>query len=387
MKVPEQPNFLQNRYAAQLALPEIGIQGQQQLQSAKVLCVGLGGLAASALPYLVAAGIGSIGLMDGDQIALVNLHRQVLYRDDDVGMDKVSVTANYLSRMNPRLVIEQYPSFASATNITEVIQHYDYIVDASDNFATHLLLNDACWLAKKPLILAAVETYYGYCMSVLPQLNTPCLRCFLGHDIPVEQPSCTATGVLGTLPGLLGLCEATQVLKLILNLGQPLSGMMLWCDALNFTFKNYMLTSDPHCVLCANPDVTDLEQLPRPQLIRCSTMTTHTSNNDGVIEYTTLSQLMDENARICLIDVRNHVEHSMHNLGGICIPLNELQDQLQNLAGQPQHVLNQLSRDHLIIVYCQKGLRSQTAATALRTSGFTNVLSLSGGIAGCVTSP
>ncbi len=365
------------RYQHQMLLAEVGIDGQHKLQQARVLCVGAGGLGSAALYYLAAAGVGQISIVDADCIEESNLHRQILYQPADIGQPKALVAKARLAAFNPDIKIISYEQELNLANARAILLNHDLVLDASDNFATHYLLNDYCWLLKLPLILAAAEQLRGYCTVFDARLPTPCYRCFLGQSIPANlQSNCATSGVLGTVPGVLGVIQATEALKLILAKGQSLTHRLMHYDALSMNFKYWHLTADPLCLLCAQH--MDLTQLPRPK---------PPCNNQGkrpmmlnVLEEKEFRSLIEQTDDHVLIDVREPIERNLGHLGGMCIPMAELFERLKNMRVADDPVFSEKNVNKTFLLYCQKGMRSQKAAELLVAAGFQRVYSLAGGM-------
>lgn len=240
------------RYAQQIKLESIGLSGQKKLKRAKVLCVGAGGLGSSLLMYLAAAGVGTIGIVDDDVIELNNLQRQILYRSSSINEYKVTYAKQQLIDMNPHVDIHIYPEKLTLTNAQRIIEQYDIIADCSDNFATRYLINDVCFYANKPYVFASVSKFQGQCAVFLRE-NHACFRCIF-PDIPLNNvfADCNNTGVLGTLPGILGTMQATEIIKWLLNTGELLIDSLLVIDILNMSFKKYRLVKNVACRLCVN---------------------------------------------------------------------------------------------------------------------------------------
>ncbi len=247
------------RYSRQILLPEVGGKGQEKLLRSKVLIVGTGGLGSPIAAYLAGAGIGVLGIVDSDDVELSNLHRQILYTSDEIGKKKAIVAKERLKKINPDIDIISYPIRLKSENIMEIIKDYDIIVDGSDNFPTRYLVNDACVLTKKPLIFGAFFRYEGQAMVIKPG-EGPCLRCIFPQPPPPGLvPSCQEAGVLGALAGIIGLIQASEVLKLILNIGEPLIGKLLIFDALKMELIKFETKRDKDCPLCGeNPTINGL---------------------------------------------------------------------------------------------------------------------------------
>ncbi len=247
------------RYSRHIILPEVGGKGQKKLQKAKVLCVGAGGLGSPVAFYLAAAGVGTIGIIDMDKVDISNLQRQILHSSKDVGKLKVESAKETLESINPDTKVLTYSEKLTSKNVKKIIKNFDIVVDGCDNFATRYLVNDACYFDKKPNVYGSVFQFEGRATVFVPDKG-PCYRCL--HPFPPppgEVPSCQEAGVLGVLPGLIGLIQATETIKLILGLGNSLKGRLLLYDALNLSFREVKIKKDPNCPLCSkNPKIKEL---------------------------------------------------------------------------------------------------------------------------------
>jgi sulfur-carrier protein adenylyltransferase/sulfurtransferase len=254
---PEQ----RDRYSRHTLIPEIGVEGQQKLLDAKVLLLGAGGLGSPTALYLAAAGVGTLGIVDDDVVDLSNLQRQVIHTTDRVGVPKVDSAEETIKALNPDVNVVKYPVRIDASNIVEIIQDYDVIVDGVDNFPTRYLLNDATVRLKIPVVSASILGFDGQ-LSVFKPYDGPCYRCLFREPPPAElAPSCGANGVLGVLPGTMGLLQATEVIKLILEIGEPAIGRLLLYDALGATLTEVKVHKDPECPICSRPpeEISDEE--------------------------------------------------------------------------------------------------------------------------------
>lgn len=238
------------RYSRHIILPEVGGKGQKKLLSSSVLLVGLGGLGSPAALYLAAAGVGTLGLVDFDQVELSNLQRQVIHATLDLGKPKVSSARESIEAINPEVRVVEHYQRLSSSNVMEIIKDYDVVLDGTDNFSTRFLLNDACVLEGKPCVYGAVFRFEGQ-VSVFDPTRGPCYRCFVPQMPPAGSvPSCHEAGVLGVLPGTIGLLQATEAIKLLLGIGRPLIGRLLLLDALEMEFQELKLRKNPHCPAC-----------------------------------------------------------------------------------------------------------------------------------------
>jgi len=344
-----------SRYSKQTILPEVGVAGQEKLQAARVLVIGAGGLGCPVLQYLAAAGVGTIGIADGDTIEISNLQRQVLYTQEEIGQSKAAVAAQKLTSLNPHISIRIHQFRIGHTNALDVLRDYDIIVDGSDNFATRYLVNDACVMLDKPMVSGAIYKYEGQ-VSVFNYLGGPTYRCLFpeppGAD---ESPNCADIGVIATLPGIIGTIQANEVIKMITGIGEVLSGKLLVMDTLTMNTHIFHFRLNP-----ANKNIQSLQGAEE----HCFVVTS--------IDYEALKSLMLRDA-ITLVDVREPEEHESGNIGGINLPVSRL--------ANSYHLLDP---NHTIVLYCASGVRSNHSAKLLLQNGFTKVLNLKNGINGLV---
>ncbi len=315
--------------------------------------IGAGGLGCPVLQYLAAAGVGTIGIADADNVEISNLQRQVLYTEQEIGQSKAEVAKKKLLALNPNVQIQTHPVFIDSTNALEILQTYDIIVDGSDNFDTRYLVNDACIMLNKPMVSGAIYKFEGQ-VSVFNYHHGPTYRCIFPEPPAAEEsPNCADIGVIATLPGIIGTIQANEVIKIITGMGEVLSGKLLVIDTLtmNTHFFQFKL----------NEANRDIHQLPGTVFNKNIVVST--------IEYSELEQRMKQEADIQLIDVREKEEHEIGNIGGINIPL--------SLLPSSVHLLDP---SFPIVVYCSSGVRSNQAAKLLLQQGFKNVLNLKGGI-------
>lgn len=366
-----------SRYSRHLLLPEVGIEGQQKLKAAKVLCVGTGGLGAPLALYLAAAGIGTMGLVDFDVVDESNLQRQIIHSTKDVGRPKIDSAEEKLRALNPHMKIVKFNTMLTSANALEIMKDFDIIADGTDNFQTRYLVNDACvLLGNKPNAYGSIFRFEGQA-SVFATKDGPCYRCLYPEPPPPGLvPSCAEGGVLGVLPGLVGVIQATEVLKLILGAGEPLIGRLLLVDALGMNFRTLKLRKNPDCPVCGtHPTVKaliDYDQFcgiapPAPVTDANAAM------KDGVPQMSVqeLKKRLDAGEKLFILDVREPHEFQIVNMGGHLIPLGDVAGRLAEL--EPHRELE-------IVVHCKMGGRSQQAAQILRKAGFTNVQNLAGGI-------
>ena len=368
------------RYSRHLILPEVGMEGQQKLKAAKVLCVGTGGLGAPMTFYLAAAGVGTIGLVDFDVVDESNLQRQIIHSTKDVGRPKIDSAAEKLTALNPKIKIVKHETMLTSANALDIIKDYDIVADGTDNFPTRYLVNDACVLSgNKPNAYGSIFRFEGQA-SVFATEEGPCYRCLYPEPPPPGLvPSCAEGGVLGILPGLVGVIQATEVIKLILGKGEPLIGRLLLVDSINMRFRELKLRKNPDCPVCGkNPTVTELidyQQFcgiaPEPKADQVATTATQIQNGIPQISPIELKRRLDSGEDLFVLDVREPHEYQIANLGAKLIPLGDLPAR----AGE-------LDKNREIVVHCKSGGRSQKAAEFLAQNGFKNVQNLAGGITG-----
>ena len=355
------------RYSRHLVLPGVGLSGQERLKRARVLLVGAGGLGAPAALYLAAAGVGTLGIVDDDVVEVSNLQRQVLHRSASIGQPKVHSAAETLRALNPLTAVIPLPMRLSAANARALIADYDVIIDGTDNFPARYLLNDACALETKPLVFGSIFRFEGQ-VSVFEARRGPCYRCLFPEPPPPSRvPSCAEGGVLGVLPGMIGMIQATETLKLLLQCGETLHGRLLLLDALAMRFREVRIGKNPDCPLCGDaPTIDDLLDYPD----FCGLPTPVSAADDWEI---TPAQLERQFAGqpVCWVDVREDWE---------C-------EETPGLSGA-RHLpypaftrrMAELNSADTILIYCSQGIRSWHAAALLRRAGFTRVWSVQGGL-------
>lgn len=349
------------RYRRHLLLPEVGEAGQRRLKSAKVLCVGAGGLGSAALYYLAAAGVGTLGIIDGDIVDISNLQRQILYTPDDVGHKKVERTQAKLRVFNPHITIQTYDTHLTSANALAMISQYDLVIDATDNYAARYLINDASFHCQKPMVYAGIHQFEGQA-AVFNYQGSSCYRCLYPAPPPAGlMQNCADAGVLGVLPGILGSIQATEAIKVILSLGDNLANRLLTIDALTMQFNQYAIQQDPNCCLCVKHQ-------------GFSTMSYHETMSCALNESISIQELQalyENQSDFYLLDVRYVEEYEQSHLhNSQLIPLPYLAQSMDKLP-----------RDKRIVVYCQHDARSQYALQQLKQAGFTELQYLKGGIA------
>ncbi len=358
------------RYSRHLIMPEVGLEGQKKLKSARVLAIGAGGLGSPLSLYLAAAGVGTIGLVDFDVVDDSNLQRQILFTTKDIGRPKLASAVERLRDVNPHVRVVPYETRLSSENALSIFADYDVVVDGTDNFPTRYLVNDACVLTGKPNVYASIFRFEGQA-SVFWAEKGPCYRCLYSEPPPAGLvPSCAEGGVLGILPGLLGVIQATETVKLILGSGEPLVGRLLLVDALSMRFRELKLRKNPQCVICGpNPSVTKLIDYE----VFCGVQREAAAGPaSGIPEISVeeLKAMRDRGEDFVLVDVREPHEVAICAFPeSVKIPLGTL----------PQN-LNRLSTADEVVVHCKLGGRSAQAVQFLREAGYKKVRNLAGGI-------
>ena len=373
------------RYARHLVLPEVGREGQEHLKAARVLLVGAGGLGSPAALYLAAAGVGTLGVVDPDVVDVTNLQRQVLHGASDLGGLKVDSAQATLSEINPHVRVEGWPARLTSDNAMEIVPSYDVVVDGSDNFPTRYLVNDACVLSGRPNVYGSVYRWEGQ-LAVFGLEGGPCYRCLFREPPPPGMvPSCAEAGVFGALPGVIGAAQAMEAIKLLLRVGQPVSGRLQLFDALAFRWREIEVRRDRECPVCGDaPTIT----APVDYDLFCGTATAAVSegdqntyrngdrngDQDGVarLEAGDLATVMRGSAPPFLLDVREPLEWDAMNLGGlgaVLVPMGQLPERL-----------TEIPRNRPVVVYCHSGVRSLEVAHFLHAHGYDDVRNLEGGI-------
>ena len=356
------------RHSRHLIMPEVGMQGQQKLKAAKVLCIGAGGLGSPLTLYLTAAGVGTLGIVDFDVVDYTNLQRQIIHTTDDVGRKKLDSAAEKLKAINPFLNLQTFETKLTSANALDLFREFDIVADGTDNFPTRYLVNDACVLTGKPNVYGSIFRFEGQA-SVFATEGGPCYRCLYPEPPPPGLvPSCAEGGVLGILPGLVGVIQATETIKLILGAGESLAGRLLLVDSLSMKFRELKLRKNPDCPVCGkNPTITKL--IDYDEFCGIRGQEEPAGNDIPSISVEELKKKMDAKADIFILDVREPHEYQICNLSGYLIPVGDL----------PKRV-NELDSSREIIAHCKLGGRSAKAVNFLRRSGFKKVYNLTGGI-------
>ena len=383
--LPKLSNDEISRYSRHLILPEVGMEGQQKLKAAKVLCVGTGGLGAPLALYLAAAGVGTIGLVDFDTVDASNLQRQIIHSTATVGKLKVDSAEIMLKGLNPYTNVVKHNTMLTSANALEIFKDYDIIADGTDNFQTRYLVNDACVLTGKPNAYGSIFRFEGQA-SVFATADAPCYRCLYPEPPPPGLvPSCAEGGVLGILPGLVGVIQATEVIKLILGIGENLAGRLLLIDALTMKFRTLKLHKNPDCPVCGtHPTITALIDYDQfcgiqqptsvgPLEVAQNKAVADAPLVDGIPQITVqeLKRRLDAHEDVFVLDVREPHEVQIVNIGAPLIPLGQLANRVGELEAE---------KDREVVVHCKSGGRSQKAALILKSAGFTHVENLAGGI-------
>jgi adenylyltransferase/sulfurtransferase len=357
------------RYSRHLIMPEVGMEGQLKLKAAKVALIGTGGLGAPLGMYLAAAGIGRIGLVDFDVVDFTNLQRQVIHGTKDVGKKKLDSAAETMLDINPYVQIDRHEVALSSENALGILKDYDIVVDGTDNFPTRYLVNDACVLLKKPNVYGSIFRFEGQA-TIFAYPGGPCYRCLYPEPPPPGLvPSCAEGGVLGILPGTVGLIQATETVKLILGIGEPLIGRLVLYDALAMRFRELKLRRNPECPVCGDhPTITKL--IDYQEFCGVPNQTHEEKPMEGDIEPTEVKAKIDRGDRFVLIDVREPHEYQICNIPQAkLIPLGDL----------PKRV-NELNSADEIVAHCKSGMRSAKAVDFLKQAGFKKVRNMKGGI-------
>ncbi|MCC6696861.1 MAG: molybdopterin-synthase adenylyltransferase MoeB [Candidatus Hydrogenedentes bacterium] len=359
------------RYSRHLLIPEVATEGQKRLKAAKVLVIGAGGLGSPLGLYLAAAGVGQLGIVDFDVVEFSNLQRQVLHTTPDVGRRKTESAAAHLRAINPEIQITTYDTRISSANAMELIRPYDIVIDGTDNFPTRYLVNDACVLLGKSNIYGSIYRFEGQ-VSVFAPPAGPCYRCLFAEPPPPGMvPSCAEGGVLGILPGVIGCMQATEAVKLILGIGEPLIGRLLLYDALEMKFREVRIQRDPQCPLCGEqPTLRELIDYEQFCGVRGQEAPGAPFESDFEISVEEVKARMDRGDDFDILDVRNPEEWQICRLGSAkLVPLGELQERMRELDPAREWV-----------VHCRSGARSAKAVELLRQAGFVNVKNVRGGI-------
>ncbi len=356
------------RYSRHLIMPEVAMDGQRKLKAAKVLCIGAGGLGSPLALYLTAAGVGTLGLVDYDVVDYTNLQRQIIHSTNDVGRKKLDSASDKLKALNPFLNLRTFDMKLTSANALDLFREFDIVADGTDNFPTRYLVNDACVLTGKPNVYGSIFRFEGQA-SVFATEEGPCYRCLYPEPPPPGLvPSCAEGGVLGIMPGLVGVIQATETIKLILGQGDSLAGRLLLVDALGLKFRELKLRKNPDCPVCGtHRTITQL--IDYDQFCGIRGQEEPAGNDIPAISVEDLKKKLDAKADVFILDVREPHEYQICNLRGYLIPVGDIPKRASELDS---------SRE--IVAYCKVGGRSAKAVNFLRRAGFTKVYNLTGGI-------
>lgn len=359
------------RYSRHVILPEVGLEGQKKICATSVLCIGAGGLGSPLAMYLAAAGIGRLGLVDFDKVEHSNLQRQVLHGTPDVGRLKTDSARDTIRRLNPGVDVVVHPERLTSQNALEILARYDIVVDGTDNFPTRYLTNDACVFLKKPNVYGSIFRFEGQASLFAPHRGGPCYRCLYPEPPPPGLvPSCAEGGVLGVLPGIIGLIQATEVLKLALGIGTSLLNRLLLFDALQMSFRELKLRRDPNCPLCGSqPTITEL--IDYENFCGLPAAGANDSMHPDEVTVQDLKQaLQNPKLGIKVLDVREPDEYQLAHIEGVpLLPLSQLAQRFTELDPKQTYY-----------IHCKAGGRSLKAVEFLRQHGFTSLKSVKGGI-------
>jgi molybdopterin/thiamine biosynthesis adenylyltransferase/rhodanese-related sulfurtransferase len=360
------------RYSRHLIMPEVTLDGQKRIKAASVLCIGTGGLGSPIALYLAAAGIGRLGLVDYDIVDFSNLQRQILHGTEDVGRKKLNSARDRIKAINPNVQVDLHDMMFRSENAMQLVQDYDIVIDGTDNFPTRYLSNDVCVLTKKPNIYGSIFRFDGQCTVFAPHLGGPCYRCMFPEPPPPGMvPSCAEGGVLGVLPGMIGVMQAIEAIKLIIGIGDSLIGRLVSFDALKLRFKEFKIRKDPGCPICGDHptihELIDYDQfcgIPQADAEAAKELEVPT------ITATELKTRIDRKEKFVLVDVREPFEYDISRIpGSKLIPLGELPARLSELDSADD-----------IVLHCKVGGRSAKALRILQEAGFRKLNNLQGGI-------
>ena len=353
-------------------MPEVTLEGQKRLKAASILCIGAGGLGSPIALYLAAAGIGRMGIVDNDVVDFSNLQRQILHGTKDVGRKKLNSARDRIREVNPNVQIDLHDTLFTSANAAELVRDYDLVIDGTDNFPTRYLSNDICVFLKKPNIYGSIFRFDGQCTVFAPHLGGPCYRCMFPEPPPPGMvPSCAEGGVLGVLPGIIGVIQAIEAIKLVIGIGEPLIGRLVHFDALNLKFREFKLRRDPKCPVCGeNPTITELIDYDQFCGIPQAAAAEAAEAPIPTMTVRELKQKLDNRDKFLLLDVREpfewdicHIDHAK------LIPLGQLPSRMSELDSADE-----------IVIHCKSGGRSAKAVRLLQEAGFTKLHNVEGGI-------
>lgn len=360
------------RYSRHLIMPEVTLEGQKRLKAAKVLCIGTGGLGSPIALYLAAAGVGTLGLVDFDVVDYSNLQRQILHGTKDVGRKKLNSARDRIKEVNPNVQVELHDALFTSENAVEIVTPYDVVIDGTDNFPTRYLSNDVCVFLKKPNVYGSIFRFDGQCTVFAPHLGGPCYRCLYPEPPPPGMvPSCAEGGVLGVLPGVIGVMQAIEAIKLIVGIGEPLIGRLVHFDALKMKFREFKVRKDPKCPVCSeNPTITELIDYEQFCGIPQAQAAEEAEPPVPEISVEDLKARLDRGDKFVLLDVREQFEWDVARIPGAkLIPLGDLASRMSELDSADE-----------IVIHCKSGVRSAKALRDLQKAGFSKLANVSGGI-------
>ncbi|MDP9292737.1 MAG: molybdopterin-synthase adenylyltransferase MoeB [Verrucomicrobiota bacterium] len=360
------------RYSRHLIMPEVTLEGQKRLKAASVLCIGTGGLGSPIALYLAAAGVGRMGLVDADIVDFSNLQRQILHSTKDVGRKKLNSARDRIREVNPNVQVDLHDTMFVSENAREIAAPYDIVIDGTDNFPTRYLSNDVCVFLKKPNVYGSIFRFEGQCTVFAPHLGGPCYRCLIPEPPPPGMvPSCAEGGVLGILPGIIGVMQAIEAVKLIIGIGEPLIGRLIAFDALKMSFHQFNLRKDPKCPVCSeHPTITELIDYDQFCGIPQAAAAEAAEAAVPTISVSELKGKFDAKEKFVLVDVREKFEYDIARIPGAkLIPLGELPSRMSELDSADD-----------IVLHCKSGIRSAKALKLLREAGFSKLNNVAGGI-------
>ncbi len=360
------------RYSRHLIMPEVTLEGQKRLKAAKVLCIGTGGLGSPIALYLAAAGVGTLGLVDFDVVDYSNLQRQILHGTKDVGRKKLNSARDRIKEVNPNVQVVLHDALFNASNALEIVEPYDIVIDGTDNFPTRYLSNDVCVFLKKPNVYGSIFRFDGQCTVFAPHLGGPCYRCLYPEPPPPGMvPSCAEGGVLGVLPGVIGVMQAIEAIKLIVGIGEPLIGRLVHFDALKMKFREFKVRKDPKCPVCSeNPTITELIDYEQFCGIPQAKAEEDAEPPVPEISVEDLKARLDRGDKFVLLDVREKFEWDVARIPGArLIPLGDLASRMSELDSADE-----------IVIHCKSGVRSAKAVRDLQKAGFSKLSNVEGGI-------
>ncbi len=360
------------RYSRHLIMPEVTLEGQKRLKAARVLCIGAGGLGSPIALYLAAAGVGRMGLVDYDVVDYSNLQRQIIHNTESVGRKKIRSAKDRIREINPNVQVDLHDAFFTSENARQIVEPYDIVIDGTDNFPTRYLSNDICVFLRKPNVYGSIFRFDGQSTVFAPHLGGPCYRCMFPEPPPPGMvPTCAEGGVLGVLPGIIGVIQAIECVKLIMGIGEPLIGRLLHFDALKMKFREFKLRRDPKCPVCGDhPTVTELIDYEQFCGMPQAAAAEEARGAVPTIAVSELRQKLAAKEDFLLVDVRERYEHDIARIPGAkLIPVSELPSRMSELDSAQD-----------IVLLCKNGARSGQALRTLQEAGFARLVNVAGGI-------